>query len=407
MQVSLFVAGRFLLSRRNRGFISFITFFSIVGVTVGVAALIITLSILRGFERTIKENVIGFTAHIQIYGFQSQALQNPDYAMEKVAAEFPTVTSMAPYVTREGMIQSEEGIDGVLIKGIDPENDLSAAKNHMVQGAYELGLRHEGVQPIVLGKRLAERLGVGVGDPVLVFGLGGYSLTLSQTRIMRFEVTGIYETGMEEYDASYVYVHIRSAQRMFQYGNAVSGFDLLVDDLSKVNDLAQEIPETLGYPYYGQTMYQMYRNLFSWIELQKSQIPIILALIIIVATVNIIGTLLMMVMEKTRDIGVLRTLGGTRSMINRVFLLQGVFIGFMGMAAGVTLAYILCWLEMTYRLISLPAGVYYMTHVPIELHWSDFAVVGVAALLLSFLCSIVPSRFAARRDPVTLLRFAA
>ena len=407
MRVSFFVAVRFLLSRRNRGFISFITFFSIVGVAVGVAALIITLSILRGFERTIKDNVIGFTAHIQIYGFQSQALQNPKYAMEKVREEYPDVAAMAPYVTREGMIKSESGIDGVLIKGIDPDNDLSAARNHMVEGRYDLGLRSGGVQAIVLGKRLAERLSLDVGDPVLIFGLGGYSLMLSQTRVMRFEVAGIYETGMEEYDASYVYLHIRSAQRLFQYGDAVSGFDVMVSDMSRLNELVQQIPEALGYPYYGRTMFQMYRNLFSWIDLQKSQIPIILGLIIVVATVNIIGTLLMMVMEKTREIGVLRTLGGTRAMINRVFLLQGLFIGFMGMLGGVVLAYVLCWIEMTYRLISLPSGVYYMTHVPIELHWTDFALVSGAALLLSFLCALVPSRFAARRDPVSLLRFAA
>ncbi|MBI4417189.1 MAG: ABC transporter permease [Ignavibacteriales bacterium] len=406
MNLSYFIAGRFLRSRRNRGFISFITFFAVVGITVGVAALIITLSILRGFENTIKENIIGFTAHLQIYGFQNQALTTPEASVRKVRERFPEVRSMSPYVSREAMIRTDRGIDGVLLKGIEPSAVSSPAARYLVKGSYDLERPVEGSAPVILGKRLAERLGVSVGDPVLVFALGGYSLTLSQTRIMKFRVTGIYETGMEEYDASYVYVHLNNAQKLFQYGNAVTGFDVLVGDLNRLSVLSREIPEALGYPHYTRTMFQLYRNLFSWIDLQKSQIPILLGLIIVVATVNIIGALLMMVMEKTKEIAVLRTLGATRTTVNRVFLLQGMFIGAVGTLLGNGLAYGLCWIEQTYRLISLPAGVYYMTHVPIELHWLNFGLVSGAALLLCYLCSLLPSRFAAKSDPVSLLRFA-
>lgn len=407
MNLSSFIAGRFLRSRRNRGFISFITFFAVVGITVGVAALIITLSILRGFENTIKENVVGFTSHLQIYGFQNQALLNPEASMDKVLQQFPDVRSISPYVSREAMIRSENSIDGILLKGIDPLQASSPGKRYLVEGAYELERTVDGEEQAVIGRRLAERLGVNIGDRVLVFALGGYSLTLSRTRVMRFRIGGIYETGMEEYDASYVYVHLRSAQRLFQYGNAVSGFDVLVTDLDRVAELAHEIPEVLGYPHYGRTMFQLYRNLFSWIDLQKSQIPVLLGLIVAVAMVNVIGALLMMVMEKTKDIGVLRTLGATRRKVNAVFLLQGMFIGIVGTLLGNALAYGLCRLEQVHRLISLPAGVYYMTHVPIELHWSDFAIVSGLTLILCYLCSLLPSRFAAKSDPVSLLRFAA
>ncbi len=407
MSVSFFIARRYLRSRRNRGFISFITFFAIVGVALGVATLIITLSILKGFEDTIKQNVVSFTAHMQVYGFQSQVLNNPQAAMEKVRARYPDVVTMAPYVTREGMVRSDGGIDGVLVKGIDPANDISAARNHIVHGQYDLSLRTEGIQPIVIGERLAERLNASVGSRLLVFALGGFALTLSQTRVMQFEVAGIYETGMEEYDASYVYIHIENAQRMFQFGSSVSGFDVLVADISKVNQLSQDIPADLGYPYFARTMFQTYRNLFSWIDLQKSQIPIILGLIIIVATVNVIGTLLMMVMEKTSDIGVLRTMGATTATIRKVFLYQGMLIGVVGTAAGNILAYGLCWLEMQYRFISLPSGVYYMTHVPIALEWWNFALVSGASIVLCYLCSFIPSRLAGSRDPLALLRFGS
>ncbi|MBI2618815.1 MAG: ABC transporter permease [Ignavibacteriales bacterium] len=406
MEVSFFVARRFLRSRRNSGFISFITFFAVVGVALGVAALIITLSILQGFERTIKENVVSFTAHMQIYGFQSQALHDPASAIRKVQERFPQVDVMAPYVSREAMIRSQDAIDGVLIKGIDPTNDISAARQRLVDGSYDLEVREDGVQTVLLGKRLAERLNVKIGDRVLVFALGGYSLTLSQARVMQFVVTGFYETGMEEYDASYVYVHIGNAQKLFQFGKSISGFDVLVKDLSSLGTLVQEIPADLGYPYYARTMFQMYRNLFSWIELQKSQIPIILGLIIIVATVNVIGTLLMMVMEKIKDIGVLQTLGASRSTVSRIFLIQGMFIGVVGTMAGNVLAFVLCWIEMEYRVISLPSGIYYMTHVPIVLSWFNFALVSASALVLCYFCSFLPSRLAGHQDPVALLRFA-
>lgn len=406
MNVSLFVARRFLLSRRNRGFISFITFFAVLGVTLGVASLIVTLSILRGFETTIKDSVVGFTSHMQIFGFQSQALQNPETSMEKVFDKFHAVKAMAPYVAREGMIRSDAGIDGVLIKGIDPHNDVSSVKKHVVDGGYDLAVRESGIQSVAIGKRLAERLRVGVGDEVLLFALGGSSLNLSQGRIMRFSVTGIYETGMEEYDASYVYINLKSAQFLFQYGSAVSGFDVLVHDLGALPELVQNIPAALGYPHYGRTMFQMYRNLFSWIDLQKKQVPIILALIILVATVNVVGTLLMMVLEKAKEIAVLRALGAKRSTVSRIFLAQGILIGFLGTALGTILGYGLCWIESTYRLISLPSGIYYMSHVPIEPHWSDAAVVCGSAMLLCYLCSLIPSHLAGKRDPVELLRFA-
>lgn len=406
MNVSLFVARRFLLSRRNRGFISFITFFAVLGVTLGVASLIVTLSILRGFETTIKESVVGFTSHMQVFGFQSQALQSPEASMRKVSEKFPAVKAMAPYVAREGMIRSDAGIDGVLIKGIDPLNDVSSVKDHIVAGRYELTPGSSSRQTVVIGKRLADRLRAGVGGEVLLFALGGSSLNLSQARIMRFTIAGIYETGMEEYDASYVYIHLRSAQSLFQYGSAVSGFDILVDDLSALTGLAQDIPASLGYPHYGRTMFQMYRNLFSWIDLQKKQVPIILALIILVATVNVIGTLLMMVLEKAKDIAVLRALGAKRSTVSRIFLAQGILIGLLGTSLGTVLGYGLCWIESTYRLISLPSGIYYMSHVPIEVHWSDAAVVVGFAMLLCYLCALIPSRLAGKRDPVELLRFA-
>ncbi len=372
---------------------------------LGVASLIITLTILDGFEKTIKENVVSFTAHMQLFAFQNQLLSDYDRTMQRVMEKFSEVREISPYVSREGMIRSQADIDGVFIKGVDPANDISAAKSRIVEGTHDLAERDSGLQTIILGRQLANKIGAKIGERVLLFGIGGTSLRLSETRIMQFQVSGIYETGMADYDGSYVYVNIRNAQRLFQIGKTISGFDILVTDVNQVEQLSSQIPDELGYPYYARTMYHLYRNLFTWIELQKKPIPIILGLIIIVATVNIFGTLLMMVMEKSRQIGTLRALGMKGRDLVRVFRTQGVLIGILGTVLGNVSAFGICWLELRYRFIPLPPGIYFMTHVPMELSLFNFGIVSAAALMMCYLASVLPARFASKLDPIEMLRF--
>ena len=404
--VTDFIAVRHLTSRHNKGFVSFITFIAIIGVALGVASLDITLAILGGFEKTIKENVVSFTAHMQLFAFENDLLPDPALTIQKVIARFPDVLEMAPYLSREGMIRSNSDIDGVLIKGVDPTNDISAAKRRLVEGVYDLEECESGAQRVILGKRLSEKLHARLNDRVLIYALGGSSLSLANTRIMQFEIKGIYETGMADYDGSVIYVNLRNAQRLCQVGKTVSGFDILVSNTDSLASLAQQIPEYLGYPYYARTMFQQYRNLFAWVDLQRIPVLIILALIIIVATVNIIGTLLMMILGKSREIGTLMTLGMQRRNIVRVFLKQGLLIGIVGTILGNLFALVICWLELRYRFFPLPSGIYFMTHVPIVLSIFDFILVSAAAIGMSFLASWIPSRLAAKMDPINLIRFS-
>jgi lipoprotein-releasing system permease protein len=407
LNVTDIVAIRHLTSKHNKGFVSFITFIAIIGVTLGVASLNITLSILGGFEKTIKENVVSFTAHMQLFAFENDLLHNQEQTVQNVIARYPEVLEMAPYLTREGMIRSKDDIDGIVIKGVDPSNDISAAKHRLIEGLYNLEERESGAQRVILGKRLAEKLNAHIHDRVLIYALGGTSLSLSQTRIMQFEIGGIYETGMADYDGSVIYINLRNAQRLFQVGNTVSGFDILVSNVDSVKSLAQQIPEYLGYPYYARTMFQQYRNLFAWVDLQRVPVLIILALIIIVATVNIIGTLLILILGKSRDIGIFITIGMKKSEVVKVFLKQGMLIGIVGTIFGNIIALALCWLELRYRLFPLPSGIYFMTHVPIELSIINFILVSAAAMCLTFIASWIPSRLAAKIDPITLIRFAS
>ena len=405
--VTDFIAIRHLTSKHNKGFVSFITFIAIIGITLGVASLNITLSILGGFERTIKENVVSFTAHMQLFAFENDLLPDPDRTIQKVVAQFPEVFEMAPYLSREGMISSKTDIDGILIKGVDPANDISAARRRLIEGFYDLEEREAGIQSAILGKRLAEKINVRLHDRVLMYALGGASLSLSQTRIMQFEISGIYETGMADYDGSVIYINLRNAQRLCQVGKVVSGFDILVANTDSLASLAQQIPEYLGYPYYARTMFQQYRNLFAWVDLQRIPVLIILALIIVVATVNIIGTLLMLILGKSREIGTFITIGMKRREVVRVFLKQGMLIGIVGTVLGNIIALLLCWLELRYRFFPLPSGIYFMTHVPIDLSIINFLLVSTAALCLTFIASWIPSRLAAKIDPITLIRFAS
>jgi lipoprotein-releasing system permease protein len=343
---------------------------------------------------------------MQLFAFENNMLSDPELTIQKVLSRFPEVLEMAPYLTREGMIRSKSEIDGILIKGVDPASDISAAKRRLIEGRYDLDERESGVQQVIIGKRLAEKLNAQIGNNVLLYALGGTSLSLSQTRIMQFKISGIYETGMADYDGSVIYVNLRNAQRLCQVGKVVSGYDILVGNTDSLAVLARQIPDYLGYPYYARTMFQQYRNLFAWVDIQRVPVLIALALIIVVATVNIIGTLLMMILGKSREIGTLITIGMKRKDMVKVFLKQGILIGLVGTFLGNVISLVLCWLELRYRFFPLPSGIYFMTHVPIDLSILNFLLVSVAALMMSILASWLPSRFAGKLDPITLIRFA-
>ena len=405
MSYSSLIASRYLRSRHNDGFVSFVTTIGILGVALGTATLIIALCVLSGFEREITEKVIGFTSHVQIFGFQNQPLTNVEENIRIMTDSIPLVKAVAPFVSREALIRAGENVDGILLKGMDPLNDISITGKYITTGKYEIGRTGGGMASIVLGKRLAARLGVGVGGRVTVFGIGRL-VEQGQYKVMQFRVTGIYESGMTEYDDVYAFTSLTDAQTIFQMGNAVSGYDILVTRLDSAEVVADRVQELLGYPHYGRTVFQTYRNIFSWIDLQKKPIPLILGLIIVVATVNIIGTLLMMVLSKTKDIGILMSLGATRSGIMRIFLRQGLTIALTGAVIGNAFALILCYSQMQFRFFSLPSDIYFMSSVPIQLRPEYFVLVTVISVVLCMISSIIPARLASRLHPVNALRFS-
>jgi lipoprotein-releasing system permease protein len=404
LSFELFVAKRFFASRRDNNVLSFITSFSILGVTLGTAALIITLAVLNGFEREIKEKVIGFSSHIQVQGFQAKPLGEYQRSLLRVREGVPGVKAIAPYVAREAMIRYHDNVDGIFLKGIDPTQDVSLTRRYIVEGTF-LSAGREESPALVIGRKLSNRLDVKPGDKVVIFGLEPGGTQSLQPRAMQFRVVGLYESGMAEYDDVIGYTTLENSQKLFQLGDAVTGFDILVNDVSTVDSIAVQVQGLLGYPHYARTVFQLSRNLFSWVELQKRMSPILLALIIVVATVNMVGMLLMFILEKARGIGILKSLGAGPNMISRIFFYQGMLIAAIGVILGNALAFILCWIQIHFHVLSLPSDIYYMSTVPMMLRMNDFLLVSAVALLLCVLTTIVPCRAATRMDVIRILRF--
>jgi lipoprotein-releasing system permease protein len=405
MSYSTFIARRYMRSRRHAGFVSFISGIGTIGVALGTATLIIALSILGGFEREITEKVIGFTSHVQIVGFQNLPLRNYAENADAIRRSFPVVQSVSPYVSREALIRSRGGVDGILLKGLDPRDEHTMVHRYMVEGEFHLD-RPAGGQPhIVLGRKLAAKLSVGLGERVTVFVVSR-GIEQGQPRVMQFRVVGLYESGMAEYDDVYAFTALRDAQSLFQIPDAVSGYDLFLSSADSADAVADGVTDALGYPHFGRTVFENYRHLFSWIELQKKPVPIILGLIIVVATVNIIGTLLMMVLDRTREIGVLSALGATRWGITAIFLRQGLTIALTGTALGNALAFLLLAAQREFQFFSLPSDIYFMSSVPVLLLPEYFIAVSAITIVLCLLTATIPARLAARLHPVTAIRFS-
>jgi lipoprotein-releasing system permease protein len=406
----LFVARRYLRAKRKTGFINLITYISVSGVAIGVAALIIVLSVMNGFESEVRSRIIGFDTHVRLRTYHDQGMEDPA-AVEAKLAGVPHVDGMSPFILEKGMLLSGDRSDGVLIRGADPAtvNRVSDLGKNIVYGKLDLGPvpREEGppVPGIVVGRYVADRLFLEPGTEVFLLSTSGMRSMFQMPPVKKFVVTGYFETGMYEYDNTYVYISLQSAQDLFRMGKRVTGIELHLDDLYKANAVVAEIDKRLGFPYYPMTWFEMRKNLFSWMQLEKWAMFIILSLIITVAAFNIVSTIIMVVMEKTREIGILKSMGATSKGIMRIFLNQGVVVGTAGTALGLAVGYGMCWIQKTYKLISLPGDVYFITVLPIKIEASDFLLIGAAAIVLCLVASIYPARKAAGLVPVEAIRY--
>jgi lipoprotein-releasing system permease protein len=401
----LFVAIRYLLAQRRQAFISLISLISGLGVAVGVMALLITLALMTGLQSELRDRIIGSAAHV--YVFKAGGL---DDARAEVARfrELPGVVGAAPVVIGLGLAKGPGSSEFLTIKGINPalETSVTNVGNSLEAGRLDaLNGQAESLPGIVLGKELVKKLAVSVGDSIEVLTPEGTLTPFGLApRTHAFKVVGVFNLGLYEFDSSYGYVHIDVAERLFDRTRP-DYIELRVAELFRAREIADAISRTVGSEYLAQDWADMNKSLFQALWLEKMAMSITIGLIVIVAAMNIIASLILLVMEKTRDIAILKTMGSSAASVQRIFMLQGLIIGVIGTAVGAIGGCTLIYILDRYKLISIPLDVYQISHVPFRLQPTDFVVVIVAAVLICFVATIYPSRQAAKLDPAQALRY--
>ena len=404
MNFNYFIAKRYLFSKKESKFVSFITYISVLGVALGVAVLIVAVSILNGFEQEIKTKVAGLVSHVQITSFNPEGLENYTKVIENTKGFIGDITGISPFVQKEAAIRNKEAVEGIMLKGIIPESDVSTSRNRIVEGDFNLTPIDSTFSRLVVGDKLAKKLNIKVGNKVIVFGINGIPSPLNIPRLKQFIVSGIYETGLRDYDDVLIYTDLKSAQKLFELSSNVTGIEIKLKDIDKAEQVVKTINEKLGYPFYPRSLFKLYRGLFTWVELQKAPTPIILGLIIIVATFNIVGTLLMLILEKTHSVGILKSLGATNISVMKIFIFDGLIIGGLGIIFGNIIGIGLSLLELKYHFFKLPEQ-YYMKSVPILLQPEYIILISIITLALVFISTLIPSYIASRFNPIKSLRF--
>lgn len=406
MSLPLFFTRKYLKSKKDSRFLSVISLITILGISLGVAVVIIALTVLDGFDRVVTDKITNFNAHIKVSGFGNRNLSPPYSVIPQLNSHFKeSFTRIQPFVSKLIIIKSRKMTEGITLTGIDTDQE-SELGSFIQAGSFDLN--SSGTLPkIILGKTLSEKLFVKVGDTITIFSLKNDQAPSIENppAIEQFYVSGVYESGMSEYDDLNAFVNFSTAQNMFGMGDRVSGYNIKVSDLKKVKILSEQLQDFLGYPYYVRTIFQVHQNIFTWLELQKEPIPIILGLIIFVAVFNIVGTLLMIVLERTNAVGILRSLGANRKLIMKTFLYHAMFLTFVGVLIGNLIALVLSFLQQKFDIISLPDKIYFVTRVPISIELRNYLLVTAITVGVSLLASILPASIASRIKPISAIRF--
>jgi lipoprotein-releasing system permease protein len=417
MKYEWFIGLRYLKAKRKQTFISIITIISIVGVAVGVMTLIVVLAVMSGFEKTLKEKILGTQAHLVVLKANQQGMDHYEEVLKQVQ-EVKGVVSAAPFIFNQVMLSSESNVSGVVIKGIDPDRvgKVTELAHNMKAGRLQ-DLKESGDHDspgIILGAELAKHLGVTLNDAIQVVSpLGTMTPMGMMPKMKRFRVVGIFYSGMYEYDNTMAYVSLESAQKFFGMGARVTGIEIKTDDIYKVKEIGKEIRQKLGFPFWTKDWMEMNRNLFSALKLEKIAMFIILVLIVLVAALNIISTLIMVVMEKNKDIAILKSMGTPSKGILRIFIIEGGIIGVVGTALGTILGLsialnldkIVAFLENRFGFKIFSPDIYYIEKFPSQVNPMDVGLIVMTAIFISLLATLYPSWRASKLDPAEALRY--
>ena len=391
------------------GFLRFVVVAAIGGVAVGTGALLLALMIVRGFSREIEAKIIGFGQHVQVESYLGDPLTDSD-SLRRAIGEIPGVERAAPSIIDFALLNTgggAAGVDGVSLWGTAAE-DLPFVAERVESGAFDFAADARGRPGVVVGARLAERLGLAVGDRVTAYstrGLGRGELR-SRPTIKQYHVAGVFETGLGDFDDRFAFASLADARDLFRYADdQVTRIDLTLTDRSLAREVSARIGADIGPPLFARPIEEAYRGLFAWVELQQSIVPLVISILVVVSAFNIIGALLMVVLDKAREIGTVLAMGASRGAVQRMFLVFGLMVGVIGAASGTSVALLLGWVQDRWQVVKLPSDAYYLSSAPIEFSGLDVLITVIATVTLCTLAAYLPARAASRIEPIRTIRF--
>jgi len=405
MNYEFFIAKRYLTAKRKQAFISVITLISVLGITIGVMALIIAIALITGFQGDVRDKILGSTSHIMVSGLGEEGLKDYRLLTSKIQ-EIEGVISVSPVVYNTVLLRGSYKASGAMLKGVD--FDLEKKYSHWLQKLEQGQLPEPDSKRvgILLGRELAFNVGAGVSDVVTILTSSSRLSPIGLIpKTKKFVVTGIFNTGLYEFDASTILMAMESAQKFFDLKESVSFLQVKIEDIFQAPKIANQIKKVIPPMAYVTTWMELNKSLFSALKLEKNIMFLTIALIVFVAALNIIATLILMVMEKTRDIGILIAMGATSQNIRKIFFLQGASIGIIGTSIGAILGLFWCWLANTFELIKVPVDIYQISYVPFHIKLFDLLLIIGVTLLISFLSTLFPSHRASKVDPVIALKY--
>ena len=414
MRYELFIGLRYLQARRRETFISLITVISILGVMIAVMTLNVVMAVMTGFEETLRDRLLGINAHVAIVR-SGEPMREYEQVLKQVESA-PEVLAASPTIYGQVMLTAGSRVSGVVVRGVDPDrvNRVVNIEKYLREGTLE-GLKTQHpiqvedrqvlLPGIILGERLANQLGLFLGSPVQVVSPLGTPTAIGVIpKVRRFAVAGILRTGMSEIDSTLVFMGLAEAQKFFDLEGAVTYIELRIADVNRSREVADQLQRRLGFPYFAEDWTRLWPNLFSALQLEKTVYFLVLLLMVLIGAFNIISTLVMVVMEKKKDIAILRSMGATQQSIRRIFLLKGCLIGTLGTILGVVLGLMVCTLIANYP-FQLPDGVFLISTVPVRVYLGNVVLVACASFVVCLLASIYPARQAAKLDPVEIIRY--
>jgi lipoprotein-releasing system permease protein len=403
----IFVSLRYLKTKKRHGTVSLNTFISIAGVVIGVATSIITLSVMTGFQGYFREKILSAISHVVVMEYSGTGVKDIKPLEEKIG-RVAHVVATTPFIINQAMLTSRDRVQGVVVRGIDPrkEGTVTSLEKNMTAGSL-LGLEHADKTPgIVIGEDLARKFGMSIGDTLTMVNPIGEETAMGMVpKLRRFQLVGIFDAGMYDYNTGFVYISLPEAQKFFDMPGRVSGVQVKLDEIYNAEAIGRDIQTAAGYPYYTRNWVEMNKNFFSALKLEKIGMSLILVVIIIVASFNIIGTLTMIVMEKSREIAILKSMGASSRSIMQIFMFAGLVIGIVGTLIGSIIGYGAVAVITRTGVITLPKDVYQVSHLPLSITALDVLFISLTALGISFLATLYPSWQAAKQDPVEVLRY--